>query len=148
MAKDGSCGSLAEEVRSWRWSVRTVIPDSGGISVRCRSRLLLTVHRTTNCFLGTSLYFLAESLSLLSRVDGNVPMLWSMETAVGSDSQSGYNGFLDYLSKENFRLENLRRGGGGFVYIHIYMNPRPTQGMRASSFRTNGLYYYSKNVKD
>ena len=137
MAKDGSCGSLAEEVRSSRWSVRTVIPDPGGISVRCRSRLLLTVHRTTNCFLGTSLYFLAESLSPLSWLDGNIPMLWSMEIAVGSDSQSGYNGFLDYLSKENFRLENLRRGGGGFVY----MNPRPTQGMRASSFRTNGLYY-------
>ena len=95
MAKDGSCGSLTEEVRSSRWSVRTVIPDSGGISVRCRSRLLLTVHRTTNCFLGTSLYFLAESLSPLSRGDGNIPMLWSMEIAVGSDSQSGYNGFLD-----------------------------------------------------
>ena len=125
MAKDGSCGSLTEEVRSSRWSVRTVIPDSGGISVRCRSRLLLTVHRTTNCFLGTSLYFLADLLSPLSWVDGNVPMLWSMEIVVGSDSQSGYNGFLDYLSKENFRLGNLRRGGGGFVY----MNPRPTQGM-------------------
>ena len=95
VAKDGSCGSLTEEVRSSRWSVRTVIPDSGGISVRCRSRLLLTVHRTNNCFLGTSLYFLAESLSPLSWLDGNIPMLWSMEIAVGSDSQSGYNGFLD-----------------------------------------------------
>ena len=117
MAKDGTYGSLAEEVRSSRWSVRTVIPDSGGISVRCRSRLLLTVHRTNNCFLGRSLYFLAESLSLLSRLDGNIPMLWSMEIAVGSDSQSGYNGFLDFLSKENFKLGNLGRGGGGFVYM-------------------------------
>ena len=72
------------------------------------------------------MYFLAELLSLLSRLDGNIPMLWSMEIAVGSDSQS-----------EVRRDLQARGHGGGFVY----MNPRPTQGIRASSFRTDGLYY-------
>ena len=53
------------------------------------------------------MYFLAELLSLLSRLDANIPMLWSMEIAVGSDSQS-----------EVKRELQAREHGSGFVYMY------------------------------